>query len=149
MTIVFDRVKYMDEMCDKYHNQDVIVEVRNTVRTTVHHIQMPEIRDNGFYRNGISLEAFKKYWLHAAFGSFNSKKNLRIRSELYFYGDSRVNFETDNACTNAIMSSAGIDDYNLYKDCKYVEHSSVWEFYNYINWNYKTKKFITKLRESA
>jgi hypothetical protein len=131
----------MDKMHVKYRRQHVIVEVRAGVREIVHHIQMPDFRESGFYQNGLSIDAFLRYWLHAAFGSFNNKKNLRVRSELYFYGDSRAAFETDNACTNAIMRNAGIDNYNLYKDCKYVDHQSIWEFYNYINWNYKTKKF--------
>jgi hypothetical protein len=84
-------------------------------------VNTPKIGEDGFYRQGLSIDAFR-----------NNQHRRRELKKYWFY----VDFERDqhgNLGNIKYHKEIGVDVINLF--------TCVWDFYTFIGYDYKTKKY--------
>jgi len=102
------------------------IEWINGERTALHIIRMPDITDKGFYRSAVSQEYF-------------IERETRNWYENYYL--------KNKVCSKRVSVAYSYDSPSQIKLCRDIEnlpifeHKSIWEFYDYIGYNRKTKKF--------
>ena len=98
---------------------------RKCEHVKIHKIRFPEMRDDGFYRMAISYSAF-----------FESTKRRNRNADFLYY------LEDDYLVSDK-------SDYAIKRDAKLpiVEHVGLYEFFEYIGYDRKQKKILTKTTE--
>ena len=94
----------------------------------IHKIKRAEFDDKGFYISAVSFNAF----------FFSLKKRNRNQSKNKLYAQKIFEEwyeEQEMVSKNPII--AHLDQRLL----PYVEHDGIWDFYKYIGYDYKTKKY--------
>ena len=110
----------------------------------VHKVTVPDFRDPGFYRSTMSYSAFfhghktdrNNFWaLHPKTAKANG---LRARKPTHKFWYHYIPWEE-------WQDQLKREFYKLDRALPVVEHASIWDFYEHIGWNYKTKKWSKHL----
>lgn len=94
----------------------------------LHELSTPSYGEEGFYRTGISFDAF-----------FNYKYTERqFNKNIWYTYDRKSDFERQRIILNDFIDIKG----NLYSDIEIIKHNSLQDFFNYIGYDRKTKKYV-------
>ena len=101
----------------------------------------------------ISEDSKRAYQQGVSASAFNSRQMARYRKPPYPYhsitckGSAEYliqEIERDAGVRAKTNKATGLDLKCLYEHCERHIHNSVWEFYDYIGWDYKKKKFTNE-----
>lgn len=113
----------------KLNNRDcILIEKIHETTKTIHIVRMPDIPEHGFYRAAVSFE----YWCKRELNNWYENFYLKNRSCPRYWRVIR-SFEL------SLPHSLSYDLSN--ENCHIVEHETIWNFYKYIGYNYKTQKY--------
>lgn len=94
-------------------------------------INKPTPSEEGFYRQTVSIEAFR------------SRQHKRLQAKQYwFYHEFQDEHDIGLSADRRLATLLGEAEYGV-KLLPHVECSSVWDFYEKVGYNYKTKKFAS------
>jgi len=132
----FDINTVVDEMFEKHGIDQVATERRFNKSVADHYIKMPRATEPGFYRAVVSMGAFQHRELDRVFG----EKARRSRKEVPFYYALQRRQELE------VRYAGHVHRYGqeLRERLPIIEHESIWDFYKYIGYDYKKKRFVEK-----
>ncbi len=125
------------------------VQMRGSEHEILHQITVPDFKDPGFYITAVSLEAFIHRDLKHHFGEppDNPRKNNKGRRSLHYYVKRDLEFNRDREM--AMNSAKKLGHMDIFEKCDdlklpLVKHDSLWDFYKYIGYDYKTNRWSKK-----
>lgn len=92
-------------------------------KVAIHLVPIPEFKEKDFYRIGVSFDAF-----------FHSTRERNKSDKYFFYHRYTEDWEKDDLLYKMIEESEN----NLPR----IEHKSLWDFYDYIGYDRKRKKYL-------
>ena len=132
----FDINTIADELFEKHGIDQVAIERRFNKSVAEHHIKIPRATEPGFYRAVVSMGAFQHREGQRAFGEKARAK--RVILPVYYALQRRQERELNYAHH---MHRYGTE----YREkLPIIEHESIWDFYKYIGYDYKKKRFVEK-----
>lgn len=105
-----------------------------------HVLETPQITERGFYRQTVSLNAFsnreaEKLYDHHKKGEMDVKgKRCWVR----WYDEFMRDLEFHQEC----FAKLAISFEHAFSDTPEFSHTSVWDFYNAIGYDYKKKRYL-------
>lgn len=132
----FDINTIADELFEKHGIDQVAIERRFNKSVAEHHIKIPRATEPGFYRAVVSMGAFQHRELTRVFG----EKVRTRRQEVPFYYALQRRQEVE------LRYASHVHRYGktLKEILPIIEHESIWDFYKYIGYDYKKKRFVEK-----
>lgn len=147
----------LSEYFEKFRNQYVAEERHKGVTVVVHIIKIPGPTEQGFYRQATSISAFRGREMERSYGSkAQASENWVKYSEaierafiLYMRPDYEWTFDLSDFIVNKTLSEderqqapSMFSSRKRLNNAPEVEHADLWEFYNYIGYDHKKKKFL-------
>lgn len=124
----------------------VAIEWIDNNQAVIHFIHIPNVSEPGFYRTAISLEYYRNRELTGWYDKYHQKGKVCPRRFTVKFSYEKFVAEVARTEDNLRKYVPGYVD-NL-RTLPIFEHESLWEFYKFIGYDYKTQKY-TKEQDNA